>query len=856
MTQANDITLNNTGYTLVPGSYRKRSAAAGGGELPREARRLELGPFGSGQRRAIAGAKSTGQGWDSLGVGPVFDGQGVEPFPHAVSFADAMADTPSPTLRAHGVVAGNNAFVGVGRRIYKSVALSNGTWAALTVAADLGAGFTIGGLAYYQDDLLVLLSTGQDIRAFNTASNALTIWRTGEKGVIGCGYAGQLLYAPGAANAREELRLSGTRWNGNAVTHRRYLDSPILTMALFNGKVAIATKTSLYLMGGQPYPGEADDATVTADTSKAPAWLGEPLPVMTHGQFAADDDFIFLCSYRGRLYTWLGGRVAEFDDSTEEGRWLRMGPEARAGGCHGATVAGDWLIVAIAGRYGDHELWGFDGAGWWLLARRESPGMLWPCALGGAGDRDVLLFRDASTTYDLVRLTWRDPTVHTYASTGVWTSSLLDAGDPTRDKSWRAMGATFAAPADRGAAASGDSVTIALEYSLDCGVTWTTAASVSTPASGSRCLLLQSAFETAFAALPSSRHLQLRVSWSSVSDWAPVLTGVWAEFVTLDNAPSRRRWELVIEAGDRHVRRDGNLDPQSGSQKIAALWDAWEAGRALGFAETGEALWDPSCLPGLALWLKADALSGLLDADQVAAWPDATGNSEAAVQPVVANQPRYRINAQHGLPALRFDGSDWLTVASSLDIGAQPFSQFAVWKAGGAAQALMLWANNTGLLVTDFDNDVGIFSGSALFNFNAHPFGQWHMVAGIHNGAAGSLTIDGGVAVVGSVGAGAPGGDLTIGAGSGGADRWLNGDLGELIVTRMALSIAERQRLEGYSAHKWALTANLPADHPYKSAPPLVGYRVRIEAIEERIGKPSDAARWGQSQVALTLAEV
>ena len=31
----------------------------------------------------------------------------------------------------------------------------------------------------------------------------------------------------------------------------------------------------------------------------------------------------------------------------------------------------------------------------------------------------------------------------------------------------------------------------------------------------------------------------------------------------------------------------------------------------------------------------------------------------------------------------------------------------------------------------------------------------------------------------------------------------------------------QRQRIEGYLAHTWGLTANLPAGHPYKAAPPL-----------------------------------
>ena len=35
-----------------------------------------------------------------------------------------------------------------------------------------------------------------------------------------------------------------------------------------------------------------------------------------------------------------------------------------------------------------------------------------------------------------------------------------------------------------------------------------------------------------------------------------------------------------------------------------------------------------------------------------------------------------------------------------------------------------------------------------------------------------------------------------------------------------------------------------------------VDYSVRIEEIEEKAAKPADGARWGQSTVALTLAQV
>jgi hypothetical protein len=42
----------------------------------------------------------------------------------------------------------------------------------------------------------------------------------------------------------------------------------------------------------------------------------------------------------------------------------------------------------------------------------------------------------------------------------------------------------------------------------------------------------------------------------------------------------------------------------------------------------------------------------------------------------------------------------------------------------------------------------------------------------------------------------------------------------EYILLPTLASTEDRQRIEGYLAHKWGLTANLPASHPYKNTPP------------------------------------
>jgi hypothetical protein len=51
---------------------------------------------------------------------------------------------------------------------------------------------------------------------------------------------------------------------------------------------------------------------------------------------------------------------------------------------------------------------------------------------------------------------------------------------------------------------------------------------------------------------------------------------------------------------------------------------------------------------------------------------------------------------------------------------------------------------------------------------------------------------------------------------------FLNGFISEMVVTNGVLSTTDRQRLEGYLAHKWGLQANLPAGHPFKNTPPTV----------------------------------
>jgi len=545
-----------------------------------EAFRGQRGPFENG----------LGRGWDSTGVAGAMGGAGIEPWPAEALHVDTgLLDTPAFATRAFSTVAANRVYIGLGRRLYRTVELTDPSWASLVPVADMGAGNLITGVATVGDNVVCMVGAGTDAKRYNPWTGALSTWRGGERATRGVGYAGQLVYAPrtpasGATLASlERLKLSLDAWSGAPATDERWLDAPIVEMGLFAGKVAVATRSSLWLVGGQPDPGAPDDPNTTGDQSRPTRWRGDPEPVFSHGAWTAEDDFVFLASLGGRLYTWLAGACRSWTGGVDG--WQATPLEGTA--CYGACVAAGWLVVAIRTRAGVSEVWATDGGGdsWWRIARDAGSGVrMWPVALNGAGNRDLLVFRADSTTYDLHRLVRRTPALHSYRASAEWVSPLLDAGDRAARKAWPEIGATFAAPEPRGDPSSADALTVSLSYSTDAGATWTAAASQSLAGGGTRLAHLA-------ASLPdvASRWLQLKVTWDGVLDWAPTLVAAWADALPLATSPGRRRWKLAIRCGDRQPAPDGSPLPRTGRQLSAALWDAWTANAVVSFGDADRA---------------------------------------------------------------------------------------------------------------------------------------------------------------------------------------------------------------------------------------------------------------------------
>jgi len=98
-------------------------------------------------------------------------------------------------------------------------------------------------------------------------------------------------------------------------------------------------------------------------------------------------------------------------------------------------------------------------------------------------------------------------------------------------------------------------------------------------------------------------------------------------------------------------------------------------------------------LPGLLLWLKADAISGLTDGAALSTWTDSSGRGNNATQGTGGNQPLYKTSIVGSLPGVLFDGSNDFMATPNVGIGT--FSIFVVFKVSGTAGLFYEHSANT-----------------------------------------------------------------------------------------------------------------------------------------------------------------
>jgi hypothetical protein len=551
-----DVRLGNEGYMLKPGAYQRFQDGAGESRVGR-VRVFDF--FGGGQRAAQL---ERDRFWHGEGAWPAFDSQGVVPGPKRTDAIESLTgmDSFDPAARTWFTIWDGTCYLAQGDRVYRVTTTPGGAYAGLERVQVLSAPITNAiatrGIWYFAHGNAAVVSAytfAEDSYDDEALGGATT--RMADR--IGT-HLGRIAFQ--TVDHWQTDRVSLQQIDSTA-REQRFIQAPIRAFVEHRGDCWFVTERGLYrfTMGGVHE--EAHSADYVSEAT---------LP-----QVGYDDDLIWVLSHMGSLWLWLGKEVHRYDASDRT--FEPMGMRGRA--TSGAASVGRYLVVNIERELdGICQLWVWDGRGWWLLDEGDFG---WPVALYGvAGNADLLCGRGDTPNQTAVWQFFDRENEPAYRNSMTLTSSLLDGGERDLEKVWRKIGAIFAWPDERVGQAP---VTVSVRYSIDGGQTWNEVASVS----------LNSTDRTVEISGPiisveRSRFIQLRVTVDDVSDWAPVLIGMWAEHETLDLPVRRRRWRFTVQCRDTLVRRDGSASPDNARTIADQLWNLWENGAITTFQDVDQ----------------------------------------------------------------------------------------------------------------------------------------------------------------------------------------------------------------------------------------------------------------------------
>lgn len=262
--------------------------------------------------------------------------------------------------------------------------------------------------------------------------------------------------------------------------------------------------------------------------------------------------------------------------------------------------------------------------------------------------------------------------------------------------------------------------------------------------------------------------------------------------------------------------------------------------------------WTPADMTTLAWYDAADASTITHSSNAVSEWRDKSGGNKHLNQPISGARPITNTQTQNGLNVIGFDGtSDYIFTSTGL--GSSASSMFYVSKcndvigSSSTAQCPISTygdniSNGIGLGSSTFTltNEVlTVFDENTANTFTKRQGASSSKISGIsanHHLYSFVLNANWFIGFNGTdmrdITSGSPrnpflfSNSFNIGAGArktgGPVEFFFKGTMAEVILIAAAVSNEDRQKLEGYLAWKWNLQMNLPADHPYKLAAPIV----------------------------------
>jgi len=255
--------------------------------------------------------------------------------------------------------------------------------------------------------------------------------------------------------------------------------------------------------------------------------------------------------------------------------------------------------------------------------------------------------------------------------------------------------------------------------------------------------------------------------------------------------------------------------------------------------------WSPAQLGSkLSGWWDADDAASIVLAPAVSQWSDKSGAARHLAQATAGLQPTLAQNALNGRAGIVFAQKYLACLATTAPLSVAVTA--VIVTSGDAATS-----NNRGLVVLyppgvsdDYARPTALVAMEQMANGSYQSYANGVTGAASPAGTAGpagkllafekdasnatAFRLNGALAP--SAGASFAGNDLSTarsilvgGRNVGGvnvANYGFSGAMHEIVLANVLLTLADRQKLEGYLAGKWGLRPLLPAAHPYKSTTP------------------------------------
>jgi hypothetical protein len=225
--------------------------------------------------------------------------------------------------------------------------------------------------------------------------------------------------------------------------------------------------------------------------------------------------------------------------------------------------------------------------------------------------------------------------------------------------------------------------------------------------------------------------------------------------------------------------------------------------------------------PGLRLWFDATDVNGdqapdrtedFISGEKISMWADKSGNTNNPIQSSSSQMPRWTPASLNEKPIVSFD-ANFSQIFDIQNAVPNPSFVFLVHRHQNSGASKVLGGD---LRTTSDDGFLSLehASGSVQIISKA-PANDWSISTFRVAPNSQTLWVDGQIVGSESYGQGALALDK-VGQG-------FSGEIAEVLVFDQQVNSVNRQKIEGYLAHKWNLKDQLPALHPYSSEPPAFG---------------------------------